>query len=530
MAMTSGFAVTWGLSACSNPPEVSSDTLPRSDGGGAGDVDADGSDSAAPLDASAGEAPDASGPDGGSAPPFAWPYNDRRCPVTVAPPVSEPTRTLYIDASDGDDEQDGRSEATAWRTLGRADDLAQPGDLILLRGRFGGQSIDPQNSGRADAKIVYRAAPSGAVLDGMGDGTAIRLGGVHHIVIDGLEITGYTTTFYVSGNSQNVWVRNINVHDSGVSKLPGATDMRIEDSQFLRCTLEESSAGTCFYLYEGSIDTVFARNRIGDVNGTTMMLSGSAGTILTQNDLSNPLGGIINLFPDATETLIECNRIADAAAMRDGHAVAVFVRGSGTVIRYNLILNNDGEALAMRSAGSNVVRDNEIYHNTVVGNGGPAIRMVVGNASSIKDNRIEDNIFWDNNKWEDSHWMRDGIHYPVVIDLYHADEPWPAGMLGGNSIRRNIIGINDDHTGLGWFKYNSDNIGVRGVFLLTLEEAEAQYSSTFESNSDENPQFVDPEAGDYRLRATSPAIDRGNSAGATPGIGPPDSGRFEYDL
>jgi len=88
------------------------------------------------------------------------------CADTTLPVVPAAVRTFYIDATNGNDSADGSSPRSAWRTLAKANNSAQPGDLFLLSGTFTNQYIRPNLSGTAAQKIVYRAAPGAqAVLD-----------------------------------------------------------------------------------------------------------------------------------------------------------------------------------------------------------------------------------------------------------------------------------------------------------------------------------------------------------------------------
>ncbi len=88
--------------------------------------------------------------------------------TSPAPPPLE-TRadgatTFYIDALDGDDRRDGRTEATAWKSLGRMLKTHQPpGSVILLRrGGVWRESLILDASGTADAPIVVGAYGEGA--------------------------------------------------------------------------------------------------------------------------------------------------------------------------------------------------------------------------------------------------------------------------------------------------------------------------------------------------------------------------------
>ncbi len=120
--------------------------------------------------------------------------------LTFTTPEAEgwrpPARTLHV-APDGSDNADGRTEATAWRTLRHAAEAARAGDTILVHPGVYHETVAPVASGAPGAPITFRAAgpPGSAVLDGsvatetssplLLRPTAFLLHGKAHIVIDG---------------------------------------------------------------------------------------------------------------------------------------------------------------------------------------------------------------------------------------------------------------------------------------------------------------------------------------------------------
>ncbi|MGW7434656.1 right-handed parallel beta-helix repeat-containing protein [Streptomyces sp. NPDC054849] len=85
-------------------------------------------------------------------------------PYTPPRPPLKEALTFYV-SPDGDDDRDGLSEATAWRTLGRADQVPfRPGDRLRLKGgeRFtGGLTIGPGDAGSALKPVVIDSYGSG---------------------------------------------------------------------------------------------------------------------------------------------------------------------------------------------------------------------------------------------------------------------------------------------------------------------------------------------------------------------------------
>jgi hypothetical protein len=86
--------------------------------------------------------------------------------ATRADTLAEPTlRTLYVSPS-GDDGNPGTSPGAPLRTIQRAADLAQAGDLVRIQPGVYRESVTVPASGTAAQPIVFRGSAPGAVLDG----------------------------------------------------------------------------------------------------------------------------------------------------------------------------------------------------------------------------------------------------------------------------------------------------------------------------------------------------------------------------
>ncbi|MCA1809352.1 MAG: right-handed parallel beta-helix repeat-containing protein [Lentisphaerae bacterium] len=74
-----------------------------------------------------------------------------------------PKRTLYV-ATTGDDNNDGRSSAAAFRTISAAAERTEPGDLVVVRGGTYHESVTVNRAGTAERPIVFRAARGETVV------------------------------------------------------------------------------------------------------------------------------------------------------------------------------------------------------------------------------------------------------------------------------------------------------------------------------------------------------------------------------
>ena len=214
--------------------------------------------------------------------------------------------TYYVDASTGNDSNDGRSEAAALRSVSRVNGLAlQPGDAVLFRRAqsFGGR-LDIDRAGSSGAPIRISAFGSGTrpILEEVrlsadyitlenvivdvrkGAIDAVRIRSAENCIIrnaeirngtrdaidvnrgDGLLVDGVEVHHFLNGSygskddshgvaitdTRGVTIRNANIHhvsgdsvQSDPNRVPGgiSTDIVIEDSELWTGPLREDFNG-----------------------------------------------------------------------------------------------------------------------------------------------------------------------------------------------------------------------------------------------------------------------------------------------
>ena len=95
--------------------------------------------------------------------------------------------TYYVDVTNGNNDYDGLSPLTAWRTIGKANQELQAGDTVYIREGTYKETIRPTNSGSPGNYITYMSYPGEeATITGVTDG--VNLNERSFIVIDGLRI------------------------------------------------------------------------------------------------------------------------------------------------------------------------------------------------------------------------------------------------------------------------------------------------------------------------------------------------------
>ncbi|MFK7692228.1 fibronectin type III domain-containing protein [Paenibacillus sp. HJGM_3] len=161
--------------------------------------------------------------------------------------------TYYIDSADGNDSNNGTSEATAWRSLSKVNNRNfLPGDRILFKsgGSWSG-SLKLKSSGSDANPIVVSKYGDGPapVINANADYAAINLENVQNVTLENLELTNfnpsnpddYKTGYYRrsgiwikafhNGPMKNITIRNMDIHDVTGMNLTGETTTTTTDGK-----------------------------------------------------------------------------------------------------------------------------------------------------------------------------------------------------------------------------------------------------------------------------------------------------------
>lgn len=126
-------------------------------------------------------------------------------PVQAQTPAFAPKRTLFVSPF-GADENDGLCASRAFRTISRAAEVAEPGDLVLVRSGEYFEHVRLTRPGTAADPIVFRAAPgeTAVITAGRRPKGWVRAAGTRfcwsapydfsvNMVLDGMSRTRYAT-------------------------------------------------------------------------------------------------------------------------------------------------------------------------------------------------------------------------------------------------------------------------------------------------------------------------------------------------
>ncbi|WP_308380112.1 right-handed parallel beta-helix repeat-containing protein [Streptomyces sp. ISL-43] len=365
-------------------------------------------------------------------------------PYTPPRPPSKGALTFYV-SPDGDDDHDGLSEATAWRTLGKADQVPfRPGDRLRLKGgaRFtGGLTIGPRDAGSAPKPVVIDSYGTGRAtiatrgtagitvyntagveirnLTLVGDAKAQRSADgitffndrrdgkpLDHLRISGVDVSRFQHGIHLGTGPKSAGFRDIRISDSAVhhnqnaglatygppfrAKEPGYAHERLEITRVKAYsnpgdpTADDRNTGSGIIL--GSLRGATVQQSVSYDNGAKSSARAQEGP-----------EGIWTY--DSTRVVIQNNKAYRnrTGSRVDGGGFGLDNNVSSSVLQYNLSYGNDGAGFLVYSGEStnahkdnvvrfnyswddarklpwyggivaygNLMRDLDIYHNTVV--------------------------------------------------------------------------------------------------------------------------------------------------------------------
>lgn len=399
--------------------------------------------------------------------------------------------TWYV--ANGGSDADPGTLAQPWATLQHAADTVQPGDTIVVRGgTYAGVQFDDAASGTPGHPTVLKAYPSESpqITSDGGQDAGINLEGVSWFVVDGFTINDRTEAgIRAVGGSQwgltcaHVTIRNNHLdHNGNWGIFTGfCSDLLIAHNVTTRSVVEHG-----IYVSNSGDRPVIRDNTIWGNHANGIHMNG---------DVSAGGDGVIS------DALVEGNIIFDNGV---GGGSGINMDGvQGSIIRNNLVYGNHASGISLyRIDGGGGSSGNRVLNNTVIvaSDGRWALNIQDGSTG----NTVRNNILWNAHPWRGS------------IDI-------SADSLPGFDSDYNVV----------MDRFTTDDSNT----VLTLAEWQAAGHGAHSLVAPPTSLFEDAGNDDYRLSATSPAIDAGEILAdvvvdivytARPQGGSHDIGAYEY--
>jgi len=381
--------------------------------------------------------------------------------------------TYYV-AANGHDANPGTA-AKPWATLQHAVDMIAPGDTILVGpGTYRGCRIGI-SGGQTAPKTLSAAKGAHVLLDKPGPenrhNSIVEVENfdteVTDWVVEGFEIAGSPRYAIDVRVTDRITVRNNHVHDSRLTGIFTAfsNHVLIENNE----TDHNHEHG----IYQSNTSTY------PTIRGNRSHHNTSAGIHMNGDISEQPGNGLVEYALVENNVIWENGTGGGSGINCDGVDRSVF--------RNNLLYNNHASGISLYGIdGAHGSSYNEVYNNTIVM--AKNARFVVnipddGSGAAPVGNVVENNILY----------TPDSFHGSILI------------------AKPRVTGFRSDHNVVvGHF---SDDNGDSSITLAKWQSLGYDVHSEVAAP----PQlFVNPAAGDYRLKPGSPAIDAGASLTAVP--------------
>jgi hypothetical protein len=513
------------------------------------------------------------------------------CGGTTVTSVNWTGTTYYVDATNGNDNNSGISQAAPWKTIAKVNSSSfQPGDSILFkRGDVWREFLIPPSSGSPGNPITFGAYGTGAnpIISGADVWVGFVNGGVNIWDLSGVAIKPHIVTingvvgtkqasraacisagdWFWGSNQLSVYAEsdpsgNVEggqrVYGIGINNKTYITIQGISVKNANRDGIRvNSSTGIII----DNVNSIY--NYITGVNfavGTSCTLknstltynlgSGVKGSDLSESTIENNtltynaqfydaaddnhhyMAGLRMTGTDSTNNILQNNNASNNVY---GRGIWLDFCGTGNIVRYNLTASNWGPGIY-----NEITSGSKIYSNISHSNAGiPTASGICIEGRDTPDypannNEVYNNTLWGNEKYG--------------LLLYNGDSV--QGNCRDNIIKNNIIGNTTNGPELGvkggaqnevnTITYNtfgaerSNFIQWGNAFGSTYAVWEAVVGNTYSVKSD--PQLVNPANADFHLQPTSPAINAGTNVGLTrdyagtsvPQGSAPDIGAYEY--
>src|SRR5437870_6369791 len=374
--------------------------------------------------------------------------------ATSAPaPIAGVGTTYFVDNAAGNDSNNGTSEATAWRTLGKVSNVTlAAGDRVLFkRGGVWPGPLTLSKAGTADNPITFGSYGSGALPVIQGPGDCIDIKGTRLVVTQ------------------------LNVKDcawAGIRISPGATFNRIDGN-----LITGNVAGV--HITSGATDNLVVGNTLQNNNRMSVNTPGG-------NDDNGAFAVLLN--GDRNEVMNNSISGSDAFSYdygRDGAAVEVY-GGQGNNVHHNLAVDND----AFSELGNSRSQDNTFSYNVVRSSLATSTFVVTRGSQNgfgpVANTRLLNNTVVMTGSSSQGFVCYAGCDSSIL-------------MMRNNIIEAVLKAGYAD----GVFDEDYDIYGGTTQFTLGAHSAVV------------DPMFGNVGAGDFHLAAASPAVDTGVNVGLT---------------
>lgn len=312
--------------------------------------------------------------------------------------------TNYYVSANGEDGGSGISADKPWRTIQKAVDIAEPGDVINLSEGEYFQDVVTRRNGTAQAPIVV-TGPQTAVMRGGGNARVIEVN--HNYIsfvgftVDGLHgssdsKSGYRDKLvYILGKGARsgvvgTKVFNLTLRDAGGECLRlryFAQGNEIAYNTFFNC-------GRYDFAFKGGgkngegVYVGTAPEQVEDGKNPTTDPDQSNNNWIHHNKFDTQGNECVDIKEAASGNIVEYN---SCTGQKDKNSGGMDSRGDGNIFRYNEIFGNRGAGVRLGGDDKTAGINNDVYGNTVRDNAVGGIKIQRYPQGKICGNKMEGN-------------------------------------------------------------------------------------------------------------------------------------------
>lgn len=304
----------------------------------------------------------------------------------------------------GSDNNSGTNSSAPFKSIQKAVDLAQPGDVITLAPGEYFQDVVTKRNGTAKAPITI-TGPADAVIKGDGDA---RIFEVHH---DYLTFNGFTLDGLAGDPNTRDGYRDKLMYVLGAAPFDGVTGLKVLNMTFrnaggeclrMRYFVQKSEIANSTFVTCGVHDFRFkaggkngeaiyigtAPEQRGDGKNPNSAPDQSNNNWIHHNTFNTQGNECVDIKEASTNNMVENNV---CTGQKDPESAGFDSRGSGNTFRYNTSYGNVGAGFRLGGDAATDGTGNNIYGNTIRDNGAGGISIQRTPQRAICGNTLSNN-------------------------------------------------------------------------------------------------------------------------------------------
>lgn len=374
----------------------------------------------------------------------------------------------------------GSGSERAFLQFNDAQHASHAGDTVFLRaGRYG--QLNVEVSGAPGNPITIRAYLDESVTISDPRSIGLRIINQQHLLIADMVVER-VIGFGRLENATAITVDNIDFRVAGASGTTGSLKLVLSShNRVMNSSFDDGS--DLLLLQDDSNFNVLQGNRFGRASHSLISIRCSSQNVIRDNEFNNTKQKAVEIYDcegvsdapvrldDTRRNLLERNRfLGTAAASRDYYFNAIQHGGQQNIVRMNIFTGNRGGGVNYQyyARESLFVYGNRLYNNTFYRNACFAVIGQDGQRSRFQDNRVLNNLLYDNRDCSGRHGQTRIKNRRSVIVLAHGEADKAPGFVDASG-RDFRLAVSSPWIDAGEFATRTASSG--GGLELTVEDA-----------------------------------------------------------